>query len=142
MTQLDKLDTPQRLQDIARCIREFGSDMTAWSKPTRIAEYLEEHSARIFASRAWAEQDKLRTTWQPIETAPRDGTAIIGYGKRNICCCWWQDEFDGFIMGCHEMVMADGYTIDGKGSRLHSPEMQYPSHWMPLPSPPKTEEKL
>ena len=58
--------------------------------------------------------------WQPIKSAPRDGTRIIVYrpGKHNypkvavdFCHapinCWW-----------------------------HSPSDGQPTHWMPLPEPP------
>ena len=82
--------------------------------------------------------------WQPIETAPREGDnrMIIGAdysrdGRGHIFRCWWQPEFGAWISGARLMTMASGYTIDGKSSKLHSPEIETPTHWTPLPEPPK-----
>ena len=58
--------------------------------------------------------------WQPIETAPKDGTYVLLYEPRN-------DDHDyeiGFFE-CSEWFGPDHiYTIDA-------------THWMPLPEPPK-----
>ena len=84
--------------------------------------------------------------WQPIETAPRDGTPFIGafwsirwadsHRRGDIVRCWYQPEFDAFISSCREMTMAPGYTINGKTRELHSPRIEPVTHWMPLPAPP------
>lgn len=61
--------------------------------------------------------------WQPIETAPKDGTGIIGALIR-----------DGRIYRVHEMLH-NGlafYTFSGESL----PRM---THWMPLPEAPKVE---
>lgn len=85
--------------------------------------------------------------WQDIATAPRDGTRIIGafwsicwadsHRKGDVVACWWQPEFDAFISSCRQMTMAEGYTINGKTSELHSPTVEPITHWMPLPPPKK-----
>lgn len=84
--------------------------------------------------------------WQPIETAPRDGTLILGgyfnqpwaesHREGRVEACWYQPEFDAFISSCREMTMAPGYLIDGERSKLHSPVVEDVTHWMPLPEPP------
>jgi hypothetical protein len=54
--------------------------------------------------------------WQPIESAPRDGTDILG--------CW-----------CRSNVM--GVVSYFGGIWLENDEkVSAPSHWMPLPDPP------
>lgn len=88
--------------------------------------------------------------WQPIETAPKDGTPIIGaffnirwadsHRKHDIVRCWFQPEFEAFISSCRLMQMADGYTIDGASEKLHSPVIEPVTHWMPLPPPPSLGE--
>lgn len=63
-----------------------------------------------------------RPAWQPIETAPKDGTDILAYqrweeGTERILVMRW-DEKGGWRTNVHSFVRFD------------------PSHWMPLPSPP------
>ena len=87
------------------------------------------------------------SAWRGIESAPRDGTPIIGgyfnmpwadsHAEGRIVKCWYQPEFDAFISSCRQMTMAPGYTITGKSSELHSPVIERVTHYMPLPSPPK-----
>ena len=60
--------------------------------------------------------------WQPIETAPKDGTKILIYDVHAlICVCSWEavpfygtdDDF--------------GWVSDESDAEI------YPTHWMPLP---------
>lgn len=59
--------------------------------------------------------------WQPIETAPKDGTKIIGLLKwEDVSMIWWtRDEWEG------------DYWDNDQGNE---PE---PTHWMPY-NPPST----
>ena len=63
-------------------------------------------------------------TWQPIETAPRDGSLILigGMGSRGwfVADVKWRD---GWMMWSSE---TDDWTE----------ECHAASHWMPLPAPP------
>lgn len=61
--------------------------------------------------------------WEPIETAPRDGTWILGWRKSNV-----------FIDGVQTVMAFDDvedHWVDGCF------EVDPPTHWMPLPEPPK-----
>jgi hypothetical protein len=70
----------------------------------------------------WCEQEK---GWQPIETAPKDGTLVIGALIDG-----------GKVWRVHEMRFARiaWYTNSGGGL----PKM---THWMPLPEPPADASK-
>lgn len=73
--------------------------------------------------------------WQPIETAPKDGTSIIlcrgadadglpiePLGLFCQCAAWWGDE------GGRWVVYAD---------QIQDPDLFFaPTHWMPIPDPP------
>ena len=64
--------------------------------------------------------------WQPIETAPRDGTLILTFDAEQESQCLvshWKDSLDYWEPGTWR---DDGGT---------------PSHWMPLPEPPETAMK-
>lgn len=74
-------------------------------------------------------------TWQPIETAPKDGTKILLYVRiRSVL----EDDFS-----IPEIVV--GYFDPNEFAREwyiveRTPENTYvdqPTHWMPLPEPPK-----
>lgn len=75
------------------------------------------------------------TDWQPIETAPRDGTAVLGYGvapysedgMEITVVCWVENEKFPHLSGWHSRY--SGFE-DLNTSRQ-------PTHWMPLPEPPK-----
>jgi hypothetical protein len=60
--------------------------------------------------------------WQPIETAPKDGTEILVWRKGWLYPhnALWQEFDEG---GSFENPFTDDF-------------MDPPSHWMPLPAPP------
>jgi len=68
---------------------------------------------------------KAAQTWQPIESAPKDGTRILTIDA----------DFDS-----HEGADVARYTGAFGGAWLdnskHIPKTIYPTHWMPLPTPP------
>lgn len=58
--------------------------------------------------------------WQPIETAPKDGTNILVFEYDHITtACWY---------GGWRLVVTGTHSEDSDC---------YPSHWMPLPAAPK-----
>jgi hypothetical protein len=63
------------------------------------------------------------TGWQPIETAPRDGTEILFWVAPEMSEGW--AEVGHWFETAH-----DGWWV------AHTIERK-PTHWMPLPEPPK-----
>ena len=59
--------------------------------------------------------------WQPIETAPKDGTRILAYcaGGDWQDVIYWEASWQGAPFWCSDRTKTD------------------PTHWMPLPEPPK-----
>jgi hypothetical protein len=74
-------------------------------------------------------------TWQPIETAPHDGSRILVYADNRMYVVRWTDpdEYD-YNKRCLSEY-ANWHVDDNKHGpfALRGPS---PTHWMPLPEPP------
>ena len=70
-----------------------------------------------------AENERLRAMmqWQPIDTAPRDGTEVLIFGN----------------CGIMVMLFDNGWREKANYMSLKTP----PTHWMPLPSEPQIERE-
>lgn len=75
-------------------------------------------------------------SWQPIETAPKDGTEVL----------LWFAQFETRRIGAWMPWGDSSYPFlwqDCHGGNLHRPwkyedeNYDYPTHWHPLPEPPK-----
>lgn len=69
--------------------------------------------------------------WQPIETAPRDGTFIDVWSRNHRTCdVFWSD-------------IENTWCIEGYHPEEPTPLARYPapSHWMPIPEAPKGESR-
>lgn len=69
---------------------------------------------------------EVLNTWQPIATAPKDGTLILCAGE---------------FCGPGDWVMKMGYWSEAEEGWCLFGGSWKPTHWMPLPAPPKTEER-
>ena len=70
--------------------------------------------------------------WQPIETAPRDGTQVLLWGSYNQSVCvgaWRRGGWDAMHEGSRVIESESDFGTDYK-------KCDPPSHWMPLPEPP------
>lgn len=78
--------------------------------------------------------------WQPIETAPRDGTDILGYSTEedddlNPQIIKWKD--GGWVISWdHTHMTGMKYYNLPDGRIIYTGHGQLPTHWMPLPEPP------
>ena len=70
------------------------------------------------------------TDWQPIETAPKDGTRILLLTEHDVLCGSWNG--DEYAKNPRPYWDNDKSRIMGA---LHTRKFQ-PTHWMPLPEPP------
>jgi hypothetical protein len=74
--------------------------------------------------------------WQPIETAPRNGTIFLGYFANNDDDTIFLSEI--MWVGKDEVVIGNGEPVGpSKWFSLLSQSVVNPTHWMPLPEPPK-----
>jgi hypothetical protein len=62
--------------------------------------------------------------WQPINTAPKDGTPVLGGNHAWVCEVHYAEGY-----GWYEK---NNYPTDSWGGET------FPTHWMPLPQPPVT----
>lgn len=72
-------------------------------------------------------------TWQPIETAPKDGRRLL------VMWPYWHGNAPGIAWYCGG---SGGWDSDRCLTPIHenvAPERD-PTHWMPLPEPPHTTE--
>lgn len=80
------------------------------------------------------------TDWQPIETAPKDGTHILAFMEGAVIEAWWEDmsygEPDRAGMGEWECP-----RLSSHGCGCCCSTNDWPTHWMPLPTPPTEETK-
>ena len=83
--------------------------------------WIDQHEVdwRIVADAAIA---VMQSRWQPIETAPRDGTEVLITHGRTTVVAWWSDIFG----------WRDWGDIGWGGMQDVAP-----THWQPLPEPPK-----
>jgi hypothetical protein len=65
-----------------------------------------------------------RVAWQPIETAPRDGSEILVY-----------ESYDGFFVASWDQK-DQIWRCRVSGGALDNSYWHAPSHWMPIPEPP------
>lgn len=73
----------------------------------------------------------MNTDWQPIETAPKDGSKILlvdGYDFMVVG--WWGQSSVGY----HQKEWVYGECEGEYNSRNI---FDCPTHWMPLPNPPE-----
>ena len=78
--------------------------------------------------------ERNATRWQPIETAPKDGTVVDLWARRE-----QTDKYER-LADCHWCGMTDwlGNEYDGWDGLSPGLRRTYdnPTHWMPLPEPP------
>lgn len=79
------------------------------------------------------EMELRQSLWQPIETAPRDGTTILVFKFTPPC---WPIIGLAFWYGLGDISGWMSYGIPQVSSEPNNLGLAHPSHWMPLPSPP------
>ena len=73
----------------------------------------------------------MKTAWQPIETAPQDGTVILTYDPKEIL----EGVGDGYAINSWDYLGRDPKTDHSIYGFFGTPEF-----WMPLPVPPTNDQ--
>lgn len=102
-----------------------------------VNQYIQKMDAALAAVEEWrkgkAPEAENKLKWQPIESAYRNKTPILGIDANNNCSiCEWDSDNNRWL------ALAEGdISIMSAGDDymdFHEPDL---THWMPLPSPPE-----
>ncbi|CAB4164350.1 Domain of unknown function DUF551 [uncultured Caudovirales phage] len=112
------------------CENYSGPKMTIPPHPDDDDLAIQAHLKTIEAALAELERRRAGSEWQPIETAPRDGTNVLAY-------CPVEHEVDNnfYIRTVFFDETEWRCEDDLQGCTCN------PTHWMPLPPPPATEKE-
>ena len=73
--------------------------------------------------------------WMPIETAPKDGSAILLF---EVISFDYSDKTENYVFsGCYNERRNPKFYGTEWECLEYSAFNRYPTHWMPLPLPPK-----
>lgn len=109
----------------------------------RAADHYADLSSALLSARSLRDElvKDASEKWRPISEAPKDGTKVWGYCIANgipyQACIWWRgDKYtawkdDGYVWRLTE----NDASTRGFAEGLPNPG---PTHWMPLPEPPKS----
>ena len=124
---------------------EEGLEAPRYERPTELA------NARLIAMAPDLAREVVRmreATWQPIETAPKGVPRVKGASGVYWMTLAWPDDEGGVSTGSGMRVNDKFYSsgvfycggpLDGK--QYHFKEIEvFPTHWMPLPTPPEEGE--
>lgn len=79
------------------------------------------------------------TEWQPIETAPRDGTIIILGKYGSVSRAAYYGRSLKAFNACAEIRFPWVFLDSTNGVNAMAADETGPTHWQPLPSPPETK---
>jgi hypothetical protein len=132
---------------------DMGEDMPVWCDDASpdyddrfSVEYIRADVARAESAKEIAEKDaeierlKRVTEWQPIETAPKDGTEVIVSDGRDVFTARYR------LSNCANdepffAVSGDGDFFNRGTDWNFEPDYRWPTHWMPLPDAPNTKKE-
>ncbi len=78
--------------------------------------------------------------WRPIATAPKDGTFVLLFvAGREAWCPTVGRWNDGQTYNSFGEILSEGWGDEI--TTFHVPGLNMPTHWMPLPAPPSTDDK-
>lgn len=121
MTNLDELTEVQIAFGVATTQTEIDPEQR-WQAIKLVSEYL--GKLRLLATARPAQEP---VAWQPIETAPRDGSRLLGTGGG------LEDTVE--VISYNDRVGAwntENYTLDDCDNEADG--YSRPSHWQPMPS--------
>jgi hypothetical protein len=130
---LDDPRVPEEMRKAADTITRLIAGVEGLKR--QIAEWVDAGGeAHSVIQRQMEDRAKLRAAlqWQPIETAPKDGTPILAREKGAgpavymMCTMWSGSELEGW-----RIPGARGWT---------NARWFHPTHWMHLPPPPALKE--
>jgi len=118
------------MNNMRSCIDKIKQVLISYEKRVQTEEQAQEarearRELHMLCSLIYEEVQKVKTAskWQPIETAPKDGKWILGYYLGiGVEIIYFDEENERF-----EKAMS---VI----------ECSEPTHWMPLPEPPKEKD--
>lgn len=74
--------------------------------------------------------------WQPIETAPKDGTRILVAGNGRVDIAHWEKDVSEVLVAAYPNPYWQ--ECDNSSWFLLGEKWFEPTHWMALPNPPST----
>lgn len=119
----------EREYELEEAVRTLAYHMRELSCSFGEAAYLAELRRKIAEEKRKVAALLAREAWQPIETAPKDGTWVLTIGKNG--AGFWTIPQTVRWTGLWESPVHD--------ARVEA--YHQPTHWMPLPPAPTTDEE-